>query len=160
MSNQENTNIVDSNDSESVEIAERIEHQLIEQPELIDMLLDSPKIMAVVQHKVSHFQGPLPPPSMFREYENILPGTAERLLSLSEKEQAFRHDTKSKAIQGVINKDKRGQWMGFTISVMILVIATIFAALGNTWFAGTLITLDLVGLAAVFVAGRAFKSDS
>lgn len=37
------------------------------------------------------WSGPLPPPRMLDEYEAVLPGTAERLLAMVEREQAFRH---------------------------------------------------------------------
>jgi uncharacterized membrane protein len=42
------------------------------------------------------FQGPLPPPPMLADYESILPGTADRVLSMAEKEQEIRsRDNKS-----------------------------------------------------------------
>ena len=38
----------------------------------------------------SYFAGPLPPPDFLREYENIIPGAADRILKLAEKEQDSR----------------------------------------------------------------------
>ncbi|CDL84936.1 DUF2335 domain-containing protein [Xenorhabdus szentirmaii] len=95
-----------------------------------------------------------PSPEALKSYEAILPGCAERMFSFREKEQAFRHEKQNKALEGVIKRDKRGQWMGFSIAMCILVIATGFALKGSILFAGTLVTIDLVGLVAVFVIGR------
>ncbi|HGW2956440.1 TPA: DUF2335 domain-containing protein [Raoultella ornithinolytica] len=134
------------------ELAEEIEGELVENPVVLERLLERPQIRAIVSRTV--FSGPIPPPSMLREYNEIVRDGAERIMARSEKEQAHRHDMQSKSILGNISKDKRGQWMAFTITIAILIIATIFAWKGNTVFAGTLITIDLIGLASVFIMGR------
>ncbi|OTA21154.1 hypothetical protein Xbed_00805 [Xenorhabdus beddingii] len=95
-----------------------------------------------------------PSPEALKSYESILPGCAERIFSFREKEQVFQHEKQKRALDGLINRDKRGQWMGFSIAMFILIIATVFALKGEVLFAGTLITVDLVGLVAVFVIGR------
>ena len=41
--------------------------------------------------------GPLPPPSMLAEYERICPGIADRIMKLSENEQAIRGEHIKKA---------------------------------------------------------------
>jgi uncharacterized membrane protein len=48
-----------------------------------------PDIVEMVAHS-AFFSGPLPPPGMFERYDQILPGAADRILALSEKEQAMR----------------------------------------------------------------------
>ncbi|PHM29476.1 DUF2335 domain-containing protein [Xenorhabdus innexi] len=101
---------------------------------------------------------PLPPPDVLRDYESILSGSTERILLFREKELEFQYDNNRLALDGMIKKDRRGQWMGFSIAMFILIIATFFAFRGEMVFAGTLITIDLIGLAAVFVIGR--KSGS
>ncbi|REF28653.1 putative membrane protein [Xenorhabdus cabanillasii] len=98
--------------------------------------------------------GPLPPPDVLKDYESILSGSTERILLFREKEQKFQYDNQKLALDGMIKKDRRGQWMGFSIAMFILIIATLFALRGEMVFAGTLITIDLIGLAAVFVIGR------
>ncbi|MBD2816606.1 DUF2335 domain-containing protein [Xenorhabdus sp. Flor] len=98
--------------------------------------------------------GPLPPPDVLKDYESILSGSTERILLFREKEQKFQYDNQKRALDGMIKKDRRGQWMGFSIAMFILIIATFFALRGEMVFAGTLITIDLIGLAAVFVIGR------
>ncbi|PHM40269.1 hypothetical protein Xmau_02025 [Xenorhabdus mauleonii] len=98
--------------------------------------------------------GSFPSPEVLKGYESILPGYAERMFSLREREQSFRHEKQKKTLDGLISKEKRGQWMGFSIAMFILIIAAVFAFRKEILFAGTLITIDLVGLVAVFVIGR------
>lgn len=100
------------------------------------------------------FTGPFPPPDILEKYNQVLPGAAERIFSLTEREQQHRHAIQSKAIDGALKKDRRGQWMGFGVTVLILLIACYFAYTGSSAFAMALVTIDLVALAAVFVIGR------
>ncbi|EBG2415162.1 DUF2335 domain-containing protein [Salmonella enterica] len=156
-SEQENLNAslpLHDNDSgkSSEQLAEEIEGELVENPIVLERLLERPQFRAIVSQTC--FRGPLPPPSMLREYNDIVAGAAERIMVRSEKEQAHRHEMQNKTVTGTINKDKRGQWMAYSITLLILLIATIFAWRGNTVFAGTLITVDLIGLASVFIMGR------
>ncbi|MCS2146891.1 DUF2335 domain-containing protein [Scandinavium manionii] len=139
--------------------ADRIEKELAANPELVNALLESGHFQAMVRHETS-FSGPLPPPEIIRDYDQILPGGAERIFAMAEKEQAHRHEMDSTAVNGAIRKDKRGQWMGFSIAFIILAIASVFAWRGNTTFAGSLIAIDLLGLVSIFVLGRRrAKSD-
>ncbi|WP_323862883.1 DUF2335 domain-containing protein [Xenorhabdus szentirmaii] len=137
-----------------------IEQALASDPVVLERVLDNPKFTAVIQRKISTFQGPFPPPKLLKEYENTLPGAAERVFALTEKEQNHRHEIDDKVVNGGISKDKRGQWMGFGLALLILCGAFYFANKGEIGFASLLVTLDLVGLVAVFVLGRYLKPRS
>ncbi|GAB7207076.1 hypothetical protein OS21_35720 [Dickeya oryzae] len=97
---------------------------------------------------------------MLKEYDDIVPNGAERIMAKSEREQAHRHRLTEKGLDGEISRDKRGQWMAFTITMTILRSRLFFAWKGEMVFAGTLITLDLIGLASVFVIGRYHPSNN
>ncbi|EHJ4142253.1 DUF2335 domain-containing protein [Escherichia fergusonii] len=142
----------DEQEKVTEEKVKEIEGELVENPAILQRLLERPQFMAIVRK--SSFSGPLPPPSMLREYNEIVDNGAERIMVRSEKEQAHRHSMEYMAMSGAIYKDKRGQWMAFTVTIIILAIATLFAWNGDTVFAGTLITVDLIGLASVFILGR------
>jgi uncharacterized membrane protein len=38
------------------------------------------------------FMGPIPPPGMLAEYNNVIPNGADRVIKMAEKEQAHRHN--------------------------------------------------------------------
>lgn len=48
------------------------------------------RLIAVIKESSSFFSGPLPPPQFLREYEEILPGSADRIVALAENEQGIR----------------------------------------------------------------------
>ncbi len=51
--------------------------RVIENPEVLNRVLESPQVRAIV---CQHFQGPVPPPSMLKKYDQLMPGLANRLV--------------------------------------------------------------------------------
>lgn len=157
---QERHQLSSQDEKESQEIdnfVDEVEAKVIENPEILERMLDKPEIMEmVVQHG---FQGPVPPPAMLAHYDDIVPGLANRLVELTEKEQAHRHSWMDGTLGLKSGMVKRGQWMAFTLSLLILFMAFFFANKGNTTFAGILVAVDLIGLASVFIAGRSDRKD-
>lgn len=98
-------------------------------PEVLKNLPEDTRI-AIIQ--ASSFKGPLPPPALYREYENILPGIAERLLKMTEDEQKNRHQIQDKLVSSSIKYGNRGQWMGFTIGMTALCATALCAYYGQT----------------------------
>ena len=81
-------------------------------PEEIDVILkDVPeeyreRIQCAIVHQSqrSIFQGPLPHPEILAKYDSILPGAAERILVMAEKEQNHRINSDEKIIKGQIKQ--------------------------------------------------------
>jgi len=147
------------------QLVDRLEHELQENPnsELVERLVQSPAIQRVVMEM---HQGPLPPAHAMADYDRVLPGAAERIMQMAEREQAHRHTvqeeqlTQGKSLAtGYLRQDSQGKWMGFTIAMSVLILACVMAVLGHEGLAVVLAGFDLVGLAAVFVAGRFFSRD-
>lgn len=84
--------------------------------------------------------GPLPPPAILKEYNEILPDMAERLLRLVESEQKHRWDFEHKALEIEI-KDKEqerkgsrlNQILGFALVGSLLLVTVLFACIGMEW---------------------------
>lgn len=76
------------------------------------------------------FSGPLPPPSMFSQYEVVLPGSADRIMQMAENEQSHRIDWENESLQISGGEVSRGQWMGFAVSILCIG-GTIWLALGG-----------------------------
>lgn len=68
------------------------------------------------------WSGPLPPPEVLRRYEEILPNTAEHILTMAEQEQKFRHVHDDGKLQLAMKERLRGQIYG---------VAALFACLGG-----------------------------
>jgi len=103
-------------------------------------------------------KGPLPPPQILREYDNIIENGAERIMAMAEKEQAAR--LKERELNGESNRKladrkldyfKRGQWMGFSLALIVLLSAGFFAYLQFITLATILLATTLVALVGLFV---------
>jgi len=123
-------------------------------PKGFEKLPDETKIAYL---EAQSFQGPLPPPSLFGQYDQILPGSADRILSLAEKEQAHRQKWESEVLNAQKSEISRGQWMGFGLSIFALTIAFLCAYFGFPIVATVCISTVLVGIVTAFLRGRSNK---
>ena len=97
------------------------------------------------------FFGPLPPASMFGEYDRVVPGSAERILRMAEREQAHRIDWETKALAGEIRQEQHGQWFGLLIAVLCICGAVYLAVNGQAVIAGILAGTTALGLVGRFI---------
>lgn len=100
------------------------------------------------------FSGPLPPPEMLDQYNQVEPGAANRILRMAEKEQSHRHDRESEAVAGEIAKDRRGQNYALLVSMTIILGSIGLIAIGEQIYGTVLAGGTLIGLAGTFIAGR------
>lgn len=103
----------------------------------------------VATRQTASYSGPLPPPGFFRQYEDTLPGSADRILKMSENEQIKRITWEEIDQQSKINREKRGQWMGFTVATLCIAGAIFLAYNGHQWPA-----IIMIGASAVSLVGR------
>ena len=90
-------------------------------------------------HRVETYSGPLPTPADFENYNRVVPGAAERILGMAEREQQIRADNQAK----ILTNDTKRIHGATLLGVGLLVIAGIAA-----WQGAALIALPL-GLAGV-----------
>ena len=118
--------------------------------------LPEPAKTAVIE--AASFQGPLPPPILYGEYDKILPGSAERIMLLTEREQAHRHKWESEVLGVQGGEIKRGQWLGFLLGAAAISGAIYCATINQPWVAGILVSATLVSIVTAFIKGRS-KND-
>jgi uncharacterized membrane protein len=104
--------------------------------------------------------GPLPHPSILGGYDDVVPGSAERILRMAEKQLEHRIDTESLLAREQMHQATRGQHYALFICSLALVIAAGLAFSGHEVTASIIGGLDLIGLAAVFIAGKVFVRSS
>ena len=76
-------------------------------------------------------QGPLPDADMFRGYEDVLPGSGDRILGMAEKEQSHRINWENESLKLSASEDKRGQWFGFIIAIFCIGVSAFLAHNGQ-----------------------------
>ena len=115
---------------------------------ILDTLPEHARDAAV---EASSFSGPLPPPMLYREYERALPGSAERILVMAEKEQNHRIAWEETAQGASVRETARGQWLGFAIAVACIGAAIFLAVNGHGWVAAVAFGIGAVGLVGRFL---------
>ena len=116
----------------------------------------------------AEFRGPLPPPEILQRYEEIHPGTAERVLQQFERETQHRHaiekkivDTQLEAQRAEIPALRLGQAFGLVIALGGILAGTICIILaptaGHAWAGASIAGSSLATLVGVFIYGRKSK---
>lgn len=110
-------------------------------------------IIEVVEQQLSH-SGPLPPPAQLREYETVLPGLAERIVRLTEREQEHRHEIVDLAVRRSARLRDRGQALGMLAMVLVLAFCLVLIHAGQPATAGAVAIALVIGVVSIFVIGR------
>ena len=95
------------------------------------------------------WHGPMPDPESLALYEQVVPGAAERLLTVFEEQVSHRHRMESQ-------DSGRRSWglaAAFIIVILILAAGVGLIYLGHGWAGAAVIGINIVGLAAVFITG-------
>ncbi|MEA1910858.1 MAG: DUF2335 domain-containing protein [Spirochaetota bacterium] len=99
------------------------------------------------------YSGPLPHPSHFQQYERILPGSADRILKMVEKQSEHRQYLEKKIVDSDIRSSKTGMILGFIIAVIGLLIGGFLIYLDKNVLGLTVIISEMVLLAGAFITG-------
>lgn len=87
----------------------------------------------------SAFSGPLPPPDVLADYEAVVPGAAERILSMSEQQLQHSMDM-DRGMLGITRTLATGEALGHYASLLIAassaVVAIVTAIVDPSWVIG------------------------
>lgn len=110
--------------------------------------------MTIAAFSASSHSGPLPPAEQIRAYEDVLPGAADRILSMAERQQAHRQQLESLTVKEATNRSWWGLRLGFAVSVLVVGVGAAAILTGRSTAGLALIIANLAVLAGVFVYGR------
>jgi len=106
------------------------------------------------------YSGPLPPPAAMAKYEEICPGSAERILKMAELQSEHRKHLECKVIEAQIKISQTGQIFALIIAVSCLISAVICAWCNQPWPASVLGGVTLVGSITAFITGKKQKDSN
>jgi Predicted membrane protein (DUF2335) len=96
----------------------------------------------------AHWSGPLPPASELEKIDQILPGGADRLLRMAEKEQTHR-----------IEDAKRGQYLGWSLAAGAVIAAAVVSLCHGPWQVSVaLVGIPVLGAVHALIQGRREKN--
>lgn len=98
--------------------------------------------------------GPLPPPSMVRGYEEVLPGAADRIFTLMERQSAHRQELERTALNRNSDSRDRGQKFAFSLCALVVVGGFIAIYLGHSVTGMASLLIAVGGIASTFLATR------
>lgn len=75
---------------------------------------------------IEHYSSIVPHPATIHQYEQILPGSGERLLALVEREQDHRMRLENRLLNG----QQLGRWFGFISSMTTIIVGALVVTAG------------------------------
>jgi uncharacterized membrane protein len=102
----------------------------------------------------SSFSGPMPPPDLVAQYEEILPGAASFFFAALERQTAHRHSIEARVIDANISNEKIGMWLAFSLAFLMIACGTFLIYADKDPQGLALIGGTLVTLCGVFVYSR------
>lgn len=105
--------------------------------------------------------GPLPPPRQLGEYDDVLPGLADRIVQMAEKQSGHRQSLERQAQTRQLDRLDRGMMFGFGVAIFGLVCGTAVAILKSPTAGAAIAGVDLAVLVGIFVYGQrtSFKRE-
>ena len=107
-----------------------------------------------IEAKREFFAGPLPPPQVLEQYNAIVPGLAERIVALTERQSAHRQELEAVVVRTGAELAGRGQWMAYSLGIIGLLGGFALLAIGKDAAGITAIITAVAGLAGVFIYGK------
>ncbi len=99
------------------------------------------------------FSGPLPKPEILQGYNNIVPGSADRIIQMAEKQADHRMFLEKTVIAGDAKRADRGLICGTIVALCVLAGAVFVIYTGHDAAGIAVITADIAGLVSAFIYG-------
>ena len=116
------------NDEQSDDLSEQALVSAEDMDELPEGIRES--IVSYVRKVSYEHRGPLPAPQTLREYEQILPGVADRIVSQAERQSAHRMELE----RTVVTSEGRRSWAGWASATLIgvgVLVAAVVVTVGG-----------------------------
>jgi len=129
-------------------------HQTPQVPQILQPLQ---QIITETQTVAAQIQllhtGPLPHPSILQGYDQVVPGSAERIIFMAEQQAKHRQGLEKAVIDSDIKDSKMGLWFGFIISTVAIISGAVCIVYGHAVAGGVIGGPAVPSLTAVFVYG-------
>ena len=147
----------ESKKSEDWDNSELVERPLESIDEILkDETIDQSTKISILLGRINKnitFSGPIPHPTILKGYEEVLLGSADRILSMTEKEGEHRRKIETELVKNDNIRSYLGQIAGFTIAIVGLGGSIYLGINDKVWASGIMSAGTLTGLVTVFVKG-------
>jgi len=74
------------------------------------------------------FSSPIPPPHILQGYDKVLPGAADRILSMAERQEKHRQELEKQRLQGDLTNEKHDMLFSFGLLLAVLIVGALLIA--------------------------------
>ena len=108
-----------------------------------------------------HFHsGPLPAPKTLAGYQALLPGAADRVFTMAEKDLDHQHATETTEWGDHVRLTSRGQWMAFSVAILALLGGMLLVYLDKSVAGLATMILPIATIIGLFVTSKRFRPDA
>lgn len=68
------------------------------------------------------FSGPIPPPEVIKKYEEAIPGSGNRIISMAENQSKHRQKLEQSVVSSNIHNEKIGMYLAFALTIVFMII--------------------------------------
>jgi len=104
--------------------------------------------------KREQFSGPIAHPDHLKQYEEICPGAADRIIAMAERQQKAEIDFLAKEQQEGSDDRRLGMWLGFVAFLALIGAATFCGLLGHSILAGLFLAAGALSVVSLFLKRR------
>lgn len=116
------------------------------------------QVVSLVQ--AERFSGPIAHPRHLREYEEIVPGSANRIIEMAEGDLAHSQRLQNFVFEAEIADQREGRRLGFLALLALIASALYCGVNGHELLAGGFIGAGALGVVGAFIRGRNGKNGS
>jgi uncharacterized membrane protein len=119
-------------------------------------LQESAILHQVVRQEISQssWQGPIPPPDALREFNEIIPDGANRILSMAERQSAHRIELEKLNLRGDIARSNLGMWFAFILASGAIIAGSCVAIFRDPRYGAAIAAVPSVGIITAFIYGK------
>lgn len=127
--------------------------EIVNQKELsVDQMAQA--VVKVVMNKKEVYAGPIPHPDHLRQYEEIVEGSADRLIKMAENQSEHRRNQEDNILNAEIKNVNRGQIFGFILLMTCLIGGFILIAFDKNGMGIAAIITAVAGFALSYFYGK------
>ena len=111
----------------------------------------------IARHTLLH-QGPLPHPAVLKQYNDVVPGAAERIMQMAEQQAMHRQDLEAHIIRTDTLKSLLGMVFGFVIALVGFGGGLYAAFAGQPFWGGAVSIGTLASVVLAFIYGARVRA--
>jgi len=117
-------------------------------------IIPPPNAEMRIQAMMRSFSGPLPSPEALERYNQILPGAAERIITMAESQHHHRQGLEAHVIHSNVSAQKLGTVLGFIVAMTVVIGGMYLVHEGKSGEGLAAILTALASLVGVFLYSK------